>query len=98
MRFDRDRDLRHPLFGKVRGPSETMKWPTNSYKKNGSNAVFNDSSFSSTQVCGKNLDLWSFDLFVFCFASAVVCRTFAVIGLFYFVTWLRHDFHLNYIN
>jgi len=47
---------------------------------------------------GIRLDLRSLNLFVLCLASAVVCRTFAVIGLFYFVTWLCHVFHLNYIN
>jgi len=54
--------------------------------------------FPPRKRAGIRLDLWSFDLFVLCLASAVVCRTFAVVGLFYFVTWLCHDFHLNYIN
>ena len=78
--------------------SGTMKGYPNSYKKNGSDAGFNDSRFSAHECAEIRLDLWSFDLFVFCLASTVVSRTFAVIGFFYFVTWLCHDFHLNYIN
>lgn len=35
--------------------------------------------------------LWSFDLFVLCFASAVVGGAFAVVGFFDFVAWLGHD-------
>ena len=71
----------------------------NSYKKKTAAMPFlMNPNFPHRKRAGISSDLWSFDLFVFCLASAVVSRTFAMIGFFYFVTWLRHDFHLKYIN